>query len=565
MKQQTLKIVLNFLIVLGILVSINIISSFVHESIDLTEDKRFTITKPSERIIESLDEPVYIKVLLEGKFPAGFKRLRNATEEMIKDIQDINGNIQFDFEDPNEGSVQERNETYKKLKERNILPMRLTYMEDDQRVERLTYPYAIMNLGARNVVINLLEEQVMGVDEEVTINNSISLLEYKFVNALRNLIRTEKKNILFVDGHGELPIPNTYRLEGELRRFHNTDRIILDSVVQIPKEIDLIIVAGPKSTYSLKDQFKLDQYLMNGGNAIWMIDQLEVKMDSIAKYGVYNPPQSQHGLDDLFFKYGIRFEPNLLMDYQCTEIPQVIGTVGERPQIELRPWFFHPLLLPQSEHPIVKNIGQVNLYFPNTVTALETKFPLEKTVLLETSSRSRFKYIPMELTTRLTEVDVDPKLFNKEAQPVAILLEGKFESLFKNRLTNDFKRVLEQIGSEFSEESPEIKQLFISDSDLIKNRVDLNSNRTSEIGNNRWTGKTYKGNQMFILNAIEYMIDPDNVLSARSKEVKLRLLDAARTKTEKSKWQFINLGVPLLLLGLFGIGFTFWRRRKYAA
>lgn len=562
---QKLQILIQAAMLLLALVLLNVIGGYVHGYVDLTEDKRFTLTQPSIEVVEDLIEPVYIKVLLEGKFPAGFKRLRNATEEMIRDLTDVNTIIDYDFQDPNAGTPEEKKATFEKLKERGILPMRLTYVESDQRVDRLTFPYAIVTYGPRTAVVNLLEEQVPGVEEEVTINNSISLLEYKFVSALQKLRSVSRKNIVFTTGQQELEKQYTYRLEGELRRYYNTAYVELDSIYRIDTDVDLVIVAGPKAAFDYRNQFKLDQYIMNGGRVIWLIDELHTRLDSIAAAGgAYSPQVVDHDLGELFFKYGIRVEPNAIMDYQSTTIPQVVGRVGGKPQMEQRPWYFHPLLVPQSTHPIVKNIGQVNMYFPSTITVLDTPDSVAYTVLLETSARSRYKYVPMELATSITQVDADPNLFTKGPQPVAILAEGQFSSAFKNRLTPDFKATLQEIGATFAETSPPTQQLWVSDSDFIKNRVDSRTGQTTEIGYNYWTGQRYNGNKSFIVNAVEYMIDDSNVLIARSKDVKLRLLDAAKTKQEKAFWQMLNIGLPLLLLALVGGLFTFWRKRKYA-
>lgn len=558
------EIVIKAAILLGILIAINVISSYKHGYIDLTEDKRFTLTDASVKTLEELREPVFIKVLLEGKFPAGFKRLRNATEELIKDLDDVTGTIDYDFQDPNEGTPEVRRATLEKLKERGIYPMRLTYVEDDQRVDRMTYPYAIVTYGPRTAVVQLLEEQIPGQDQEITINNSISLLEYKFVSALQKLREVDKKNIVITTGQDEIDRKYLYRLEGELRRYYDVAYLNLDSIVLISDQIDLVIVPGPKSAFSYKDQFKLDQYIMHGGKVIWMIDQLHTRLDSIAAAGVYSPTVVDHGLDDLFFKYGIRVEPNAVMDYQSTTIPQVVGYVAEKAQLEQKPWFFHPLIVPRTGHPIVKNIGQFNPYFPSTISVLETPLDVTYTTLLETSPRSRYKYVPMQLTTRITEVDAQPALFNKGPQPIAVLAEGTFESAFKNRVTNDLKEVIRQVGSTYRPNSYPTKQIWVSDSDFAKNRVDDQTGQTTEIGFNYWTRNIYKGNETFIVNAVEYLVDDDNVLTARAKEVKLRLLDPAKTRDQKRYYQILNVALPLVILALFGLLFTIMRRRRFA-
>lgn len=564
MQADRFNIYIQIAIALGLVIAINVIASLLPMRLDLTEDKRFTLTNASIDAISAVDEPIYIKVLLEGKFPAGFKRLRNATEDMIQDLQRHTDYISYDFEDPNQGSTDQINNTYQKLKERGIQPMRLSYLEGDQKVDRIVFPYAIATRGKFSSVINLLEEQVMGVDEEVTINNSISLLEYKFANAIQKLTLEDRKNIVFTTGHGEHPEPNTYRLEGELKRYYNTARINLDSIVTISDQIDMVIIAGPDQPFSLKDQFKIDQYIMQGGKVVFLIDQLRTPLDSVAYYGSYTVPVTNHGLDDLLFKYGVRIEPALIMDLECSELPQVVGTVGDRPQIELKPWYFHPLLNPQLSHPVTKNIGQVNVFFPNIVSTLELEKEVTATTLLTSSPYSRYKYVPIQLTTALTQVDADPALFDKGPQPIAVLLQGTFNSAFTNRVSEEFQQTLASIGSAYRSQSNPSSILVMSDSDFIRNRVDPSNNRTSEIGLNQWSNKLYKGNQNFILNVIEYMINPSNVLTARSKEVKLRLLDAVRTKQEKRFWQALNIGLPLLVLAMAGVGFHFWRRRRYA-
>jgi ABC-2 type transport system permease protein len=558
------EIVIKAAILLGILIAINVISNYKHGYIDLTEDKRFTLTDASVKTLKELKEPVFIKVLLEGKFPAGFKRLRNATEELVKDLNDVTGTIDYDFQDPNEGNPEDRKATLEKLKERGIYPMRLTYVEDDQRVDRMTYPYAVVTYGPRTAVVQLLEEQIPGQDQEVGINNSISLLEYKFVSALQKLREVDKKNIVITTGQDEIERKYLYRLEGELRRYYDVAYLNLDSIVLISDKIDLVIVPGPKSAFSYKDQFKLDHYIMHGGKVIWMIDQLHTRLDSIAAAGVYSPTVVDHGLDDLFFNYGVRVETNAVMDYQSTTIPQVVGYVGEKAQLDQKPWFFHPLIVPRTGHPIVKNIGQFNPYFPSTITVLETPLDVTYTTLLETSPKSRYKYVPMQLTTRITEVDAQPALFNKGPQPIAVLAEGTFSSAFKNRVTNDLKGVIEQVGSTYRAESYPTKQIWISDSDFVKNRVDEQTGQTTEIGFNYWTRNIYKGNETFIANAVEYLVDDDNVLTARAKEVKLRLLDPAKTRDQKRYYQILNVALPLVLLALFGLIFTMIRRRRFA-
>jgi len=334
--------------------------------------------------------------------------------------------------------------------------------------------------------------------------------------------------------------------------------------MKLDSTIDLVIVAGPKTAFSLQNQFKLDQYLMAGGKIIWLIDKFDISLDSINKYKFYVPTGTETGLDDLFFKYGARILPDLILDLECSQIPQVVGMAGDKPQTKLFPWMYHLAVGSDTEHPIVKNIDRVNLFFPSSIDTVKTEGNIKKTILLHSSRYSRIQLSPMRLSFEMLKVAPDPKNFKDGLKPVAVLLEGQFESFFKNRLTPEFQQTLKNLGVSFVPLSKTTKQVIISDSDFAKNLVNATNGETEDIGYNKWERRFYKGNKDFILNTVEYMLDENNILESRSKEIKLRLLDAVKTKEEKSKWQFINVGLPVVLLILFGIIYQYLRRRKYA-
>lgn len=553
------------LIVLAILVVINIIANIFHTQIDLTGDKRFTLTDATVKLLEEQDEPILIKVLLDGDFPSGFKRLSNSTEEMLQKFNNINGYIDYDFEDPLNGSVDDINARTQELAKDGVMPTDLSFREGDEMTRKLIYPWAIISYRQRRILVNLLEEENPNLSKEEILNNSVSLLEYKFVDAIQKLMLTEKPNILFTTGNGELRDEQMAALFKGLRSFYNTGRLSLDSVVQIKPELDLLVVAGPKAPISLKNQFKIDQYVMNGGKVIWLTEKMNVSLDSISRNKFYVPDLFNTELDDLFFKYGVRVQPNLVLDLECSKIPQVIGQQGGKAQTKLFNWYYHPLIASRSNHPIVKNIDRVNMFFPNTIDTIKTNGNLKKTVLLESSDYSRFQMLPMRLNFEILRYEPDASKFDKGPQPVAVLVEGEFESFFKNRVSQESLATLEKIGSTFKENSKPTKQLFVSDADFTKNIFDPSSNRHSGIGFNNWEKQLYLGNSDFILNSIEYMLDQNGVLEARSKEVKLRLLNTVKAKEERTKWQLINIVLPLVLLILFGLIFQFIRKRKYAS
>ncbi len=551
--------VYQIVLVLVIVVSLNILANLFNISFDLTSDKRFTLSQSTEDIINKVENPALIRVYLDGEFPAGFKRLQSSTKSLLNELRDLNPNIHYEFEDPNSGTVEEANEKQKQLIDNGVLPISLQYFDGTEYSQKSIFPYAILNLKGRKILINLLEHQQLGQDQDIVLNNSVSLLEYKFANAFQKVQYDRQKKIAFTDGHGELISSSTLKLERELRKYYGTGRIYLDSLIQIDTTIDVLIIAGPREEFDTKDLFKIDQYLMNGGRIMWLVDKLNPELDSINKYKFYVPQDIITGLDELLFKYGVRLEPNLVMDMECSSIPQVVGMQGDQPQLQLFNWYYHPLVTSKSEHPIVKNIDRVNLYFPSSIDTVQTEGPIRKTPLLVSSDYSRVQYNPMRLSFEILKLPPDPKKFNKPNQVMSILLEGRFISAFKNRVPQQFRNTLSDIGMQYQELSPETKQIVVAESDFIRNMV----SQDREIGYNMWDKQYYKGNKDFIINSIEYLLDDDNILDSRSKEIKLRLLDRVRTSEEKTKWQFVNIGLPLLFLLLFGVGYHYLRRRKY--
>lgn len=555
----------QILVVIAIVFVVNVISDFVYTDFDLTDDKRFTLSQSTKELIASADDNITIRVLLDGEFPAGFKRLQTSVKDMLSKFRSINSKIVFEFDDPNAGPAHVVERNRKQLIEDNIIPVNLSYSDGSQFVQKPVFPFAIMTYKGKKHIINLLEEQKPGDNEEEILNNSIALLEFKFANVFQMILSQKMKNILITQGYGELDEAQLFRLESELRKFHKVGLVSLDSLIRLDSTIDLVIVPSPKKPYSLQNQFKLDQYIMDGGKVIWLIDKFETSLDSINKYQFYVPSENENGLDEMLFKYGVRVMPDLVMDLESSQIPQVIGMAGNQPQTRLFPWPYHLAVASNNNHPIVKNIDRVNLYFPSTIDTLKTNTDIKKTILLKSSKYSRSQLAPVRLTFEILKTAPDPSKFNAGNRPLAVLLEGSFESFFKNRLTPDFQAVLEQLNVTFKEESKPTKQLIVSDADFAKNLVNHASGITEDIGYNKWERRFYKGNKDFILNAVEYMLNGEQVLEARSKEIKLRLLDGVKTRSERTKWQLINVGLPIVLLLIFGIIYQFIRRKKYAS
>ena len=561
-----INIVQVLLIIIAIVI-INAIAGQYYAHIDLTEDKRFSLTGPTKALLDDVADPIYVRVLLDGEFPAGFKRLRQSTKDILDQYRSRAPKIIYEFQNPSpkDASNEELNNIKLELSKDGILPTTLRYGEGDALTNRQIYPYAIFSLGQKQVVVNLLEEQVMGMPEEVILNNSVSLLEYKFSNAIQKLTLKNKANIVFTEGHEELSKQQTAVLENSLKEYYNTGRVNLDSIYLINKEIDVLIVAKPRTAFSQRSKFLIDQYIMNGGSVLWLIDYLDVSVDSIGRNDIYIPPTMNLDLEDLWFNYGFRLQPNLVLDLQATQIPQVIGMAGGEPQYQLIKWPYHVLALPLSQHPIVKNLDRINLFFPSTIDTIQTNARVNKEILLQSSPYTRYQLTPVRLNFQVLQEDFKAELFNKSPQAVAVLLEGEFESAFQNRVTADMQNMLQQIDAPFKEKGEHAKQIIISDGDIINNVLSVKEQKIFPLGYNKWERRTYKANETFILNAIEYLINTDNILAARSKEVRLRMIDRVKARTEKTKWRLINIVLPLLLLIGFGLVYRQIRKYKYAS
>jgi ABC-2 type transport system permease protein len=555
---------LNLISIVAIIVLINVIGQFIYTNFDFTGDKRFTLSEPTKKLIRQQKDVIFVKVLLDGDFPAGFKRLQQSVLNTLDQFQSLNPKIDYILEDPMNGSVETVNANIEKLREEGIAPVNLFIGEGSSRTTKKIYPYAILNFGKRVYVVNLLEPNAQGISEEEALNNSIALLEYKFANAIQKLNAQRKGNIVFVSDKGGIDDFHLASLYKQLNQFYYVAKTNLDSAYRIVPEIDLVIVAKPQRNFNRKNQFVLDQYLMKGGKIIWLIDKVDVNLDSINKYKMFTPRLYDLGLDDLFFKWGIRVNSDLVQDLQCTRIPQVVGFEGDMPQIQKFPWFYDVLVNSVSDHPIAKGLSDISMSFVSTVDTVKTEPGIKKTILLTSSKRSKFQMYPMRLTYQILQYNPEVALFNKQYLPVAAMVEGQFTSFFKNRLTQESEAMLNKIGEKFIDKSQkEGKMIFVGDGDFVKNEYNSKSGEFTAMGYNKWEDYRFSGNEDFILNSVEYMLDDAGILSARSKRVKLRLLDNALLLNNKLLWQGLNIGLPVILLGIFGIGFNYYRRRKY--
>lgn len=551
--------ILNLILGLAILVLVNVISAYVFKRIDLTTEKRFTLSDATIDMLKNLDDVVFVRVYLEGEFPAGFKRLRNATKEMLDEFRAIAGdNIQYEFIDPSANpDEKERKALYAQLTKQGIQYTNLEFREGESKSEKIIFPGAIVAYKEREAPVQILKSQI-GVPPEVMLNNSIQQIEYELANTIRKLASEKVSTVAFIEGHGELDSLFTADIMKSLSEYYNIKRLKINEQLKALQNIDAIVIAKPDSAFSEKDKFIIDQFIMRGGKALWLIDRTDANMDSLSKSSNFMALTKDLNLDDMLFKYGVRINTNLVQDLQAVPIPIVIGYIGNQPQQKFFPWFYFPLLMPYAKHPIVNNLNAIKAEFISTIDTVGAK-GIIKTPLLHTSKYAKVLPTPVRVSINMLREEPKIEQFNKSFQPLAVLLEGEFESNFKNRLAPE---LLDSKEINFKEKGIPTKMIVVADGDIIKNQVQYSTGRAMPLGYDKYTNEVY-GNKNFILNAMNYLLDDSGLIGARSKEIKLRLLDIDKLKRERTSWQFLNVVTPLLLVVLYGLIRFYWRKRKY--
>jgi ABC-2 type transport system permease protein len=583
MKKNLIKRnnILQLVYGLIILITINIIGNYIYTRFDLTSEKRYTLSDTTKEMLKNLDEYVFFKVYLEGDFPAGFKRLRNETKEMLNEFRAYSPYIEFEFVNPSASSDEkERNKVYKVLVDKGLQPTNLQIHNKEENSEKLIFPGAIVSYLNKETAIDLLKTQ-LGTPEEEVLNNSIENLEFTLASVIRQLAITKKPSIAFIEGHGELTKIETADIGNTLSENYQVTRLRLDEQLNsitdfkaydsvsnkifIKNKYDAIIIAKPDSVFSEKDKFIIDQYIMRGGKVLWLIDPVYATMDSLQKQRTTIGFGLDLNLDDLFFKYGVRMNQELLMDLNARPIPIVTGMVGNQPRQEFLPWYFFPILTPNSKHPIVNNLNSMMTDFPGTLDTVQSD-GLTKTSLLTSSKYTKVSKAPALIDLQMMDIQRDPNkqnellnMFNLAPKMVAVLVEGEFKSLYANRIP---PRLSNNDSIGFRTKSKKTAQIFISDGDIIKNQLHYSKGYPLPLGFDQYTRETF-GNKDFILNAINYLIDENGLISIRNREIKLRLLDKNRMERNIILIKTLNVIIPILLILLMGLIIQWRRKRKY--
>jgi ABC-2 type transport system permease protein len=553
-KQKLLGI---FAFVMG-LILINVLAQYVYTRIDFTKEKRFTLTPKSKTILGKINQPITITVFLDGDLPAPFKRLRNATRDLLADYKAYGGKeIKVIFRDPISGlSVAEQDTVINNLYQSGIEPTTVNIKNDAGFAQKMVFPMAMLEAGSHQLPLRLLQNLNAAGSYEENINNSIQNLEYLFTGAIQKVLSNEHPRIGFTEGNGELSDLSLNDAINSLSESYEVGRVNLNTIDAAGLDkLKVLIIAKPQQEFTEAEKYKINYFVMKGGRVVWTIDQVSADLDSLKGSGEQLAFNKKLNIDDMLFMYGARVNYNLIADANCVEIPLSMGQQG---QIELAPWVYYPLLMPDTAHHLVKNIDAVRSEFSSTVDTIGVK-GLKKTVILHSSPFNKIFNAPKLLSLQMVAEQPDPRDYASVPQSLGVLIEGTFPSVFLNRavpagITGNYL---------VPPQSKPTKMIVIGDGDVFKNQLSSKDGSAFPLGFDRYTQKSY-GNKALLLNIADYLSNDDNLITLRNKEVKIRLLDKARLRTEKLQWQLINMALPLLLLISFAIFQHYYRKHKYA-
>lgn len=571
-KSQSL---IQFLLVLGIIIVLNIASSLLFTRIDLTSDNRYTISKPTRNLIKTIEEPMLFKVYLEGEMPSSYKRLRNETREMLVEFKAYNKNIIFEFIDPNSPPDKtSRTALQEQIYNKGLMPRQITNATQGKVESQTIFPGAIVSYQGREYPMAIFKNQ-LGIPEEEMINNSIQQLEYTFASTVKVLTTLKKPTVAFTTGHGELPDIKVYGAGYAMSSFYDVDRVELNGngsalfmidpqdSTRLKPRFDALIIAKPDSAFSRLDGFLIDQFIMYGGKVLWFIDPVFASLDSLQDTGSTIGLRMSLGIEQQLFNYGVRLNTNLIKDLSCMPLMMNTQPAGARPEFRPFPWYFSPVLTPTSTHPIVKNLNDIKSEFISSIDTVESP-GIRKEILLTTSKYSKTENSPVPINTRLMFEKQNPELYTEKNLPVAVLLEGVFSSFWES---------LPQPGSEPGlvklDKSIPTRMLVVSDGDIIKNQTQTDQSGqlvALPLGFDKYT-QTFFGNQDFLLNALNYMLDDSGLLEARTKDFKIRKLDPKKLENNALilRWQIINVAGPIVVVIVTGLIIIFLRKRKFAS
>ena len=538
-----------------LVIAVNIVSSSYFFRLDMTAEGRYTIQSPTRKLLQNLDEEVYVEVFLEGELNAGFRRLQRATREMLEEFRVTSGNkVHYLFSNPAAAlSQQARTEFMSNLAAKGISPMNVIENQGGERVERIVFPGALVSYGGVEKGVMLLKGNKARSAEE-QLNQSIEGLEFELASAVLQLTNSSRKRVGLVVGHGELDSLDIAGFNNALLDHYDVFKVNLERRTAI-ENYDALVIAKPRRAFSEQDKLKLDQYVMRGGKLLLLLDKLDAVMDSASRENYYAFPYNLN-LDDLLFKYGLRLGTDLVQDRVAAQYPVVTGNLGNRPQITPLDWPFFPLVNHYADHPVTRNLDATLLRFVSSLDTVKAT-GIKKTPLFFSSPSSRQLGAPVKISVNSLRNPADASAFGAGSIPLAYLLEGSFTSLYKDRfLPAGFDSI------RFAAAGLPARIIVVADGDVARNEVSRTS-QPQQLGFDPLSGYTF-ANQELLLNMMTYLMEDDGLIIARNKEVKIRPLDKKKIKANRVYWQSVNLVVPLVALVLFGLIRFYLRKRKFA-
>lgn len=567
-KSHILQLVLGLVII----IFLNVIGYFFFARIDLTQEKRYTLSESSKKLMSNLEDIVFIRCYLEGDIPSEYKKLRNETKEMLDQFRAYNPDIEYEFVDPNGfENAKDKNEFYQRLFEKGFSPLLTTSTNNNSQVQQYIFPYLEITYKGRTTIVPLISSK-NGFSSDGIVNASIENLEYNLYTAIRSVATQQRGKVAFLYGHGEWQVENIWDFISSLNEYYTVDSIsineklnalterVYDSVnpnlVKIKNKFDCLVIAKPTSIFSYKDLYLIDQYIMHGGKVLWLVDPLLVSMDSLQTQANTFAISNFTGVDDILFRYGVKLNTNLVTDMQCAKIPIVTGQYqNNTPQMTYYPWNFFPEISPNANHIVSDKISPVKMEFASSIDT--TNSPAKKTVLLSSSNRTRVLNSPVNVSLQMLKQKQDASLFNSGAKDVAILLEGEFSSAFKNRLTPEMELNSQMAYKDFSDTTA---MIVIADGDVVRN--DFMNGQLLPLGYDKYTRKMY-GNKEFLVNCVNYLCGDEDLIPLRSREVIMRNLDLAKVEREKTAWQIVNVALPIVIIVLFGVLLAVLRKKTF--
>jgi ABC-2 type transport system permease protein len=538
------------------------LSYFYFFRIDLTSDKRYSIAEQTKKLMKEVDNQLDIVVYLEGDLNPGFLRLKKSTAELLEELSVYSVKpIAIRFENPSlADNTEQRKNKYARLETAGLSPT-VVYERDKEgkSIQKIIFPWLEITYNGTKVPVSLLKN-MRGNSGEENLNISIENLEFEITDAIRRLINKKLKKIAFIEGHGELSEAETYDISKSLSRYFQIDRGVLGTDASILSHYEAIIIAKPAKPYSETDKYIIDQYIMNGGRVLWMLEGVQISKENLSKSGLSPAMELDLNLNDQLFRYGFRINPVLLQDVQCVSIPVNIAPANATPQFEPTPWYFGALLLTSPKHPVTRNITEVKAEFCSGIDIVGNNKEIEYSLLLATSDNTHIVGTPATIDLSETPQGNDKTYFNKSFVPVAVAAEGVFESNFANRIIP--KEI--QNALPFQNKSKTTKQIIVADGDIIRNETSgaASDSTTLPLGFDRYMNQQF-GNKDFTLNAILYLTDNDGWMDLRSRTIKLRLLNKKISSNDRIIWQMGNVLFPIILLLIIGISYQLIRKKKY--